>query len=251
MTTVEGPLELPAHTPLSVTLPRDGFPNCTSKGNLLNTIENLAYLCRQYDIRLRYNEMSRKLEISIPGETYLVDNRANNALARVESLSAMNGLPRSSVSPFLHYIGAQNSYHPVRNWIESKPWDGVCRLREFYDTLQVAGDYPADFRDTLVKRWLLNGVRWSRQMTNVSLNFPRVFAHVTEELKRHFSLDGHTAQGYCLLAIRRNDDISNDRLVELQAPANALDGWRPRDHGNPEDAAVEGFRAFSAAAWRW
>jgi hypothetical protein len=84
-----------------------------------------------------------------------------------------------------------------------------------------------------------------------SLNYPRVFAHVTEELKRAFCLDGHTAQGYCLLALRRHDDISNDRLVELQAPVGALDGWSPREHGNPEDAAAAGFRAFSAAAWRF
>jgi hypothetical protein len=88
-------------------------------------------------------------------------------------------------------------------------------------------------------------------MSYASLNFPRVFARVTDELKRAFRLDGQTAQGYCLLAIRRHADINNDRLVELQAPVDALDGWRPRDYGNLEDAAAAGFRAFSAAAWRF
>jgi hypothetical protein len=83
------------------------------------------------------------------------------------------------------------------------------------------------------------------------MNFPRAFARVTEELKRHFSLDGYSAQGYCVLAIRRHDDISNDKLVELLAPVDALDDWRPRDHGNPEDAAVAGFRLFKTAAWRF
>ena len=156
--TVEGAMALPTHAPLHVTLPRDGFPNSTSKGNLLNTIENLAYLCKEYGIVVRYNEMSRRLEITIPGESYLVDNRANNALARVESICALNAMPRSNVGSFLLYLGAQNSYHPVREWVNSKPWDGVSRLREFYDTLPVADGYPADFRDALLRRWMLNAI---------------------------------------------------------------------------------------------
>ena len=83
------------------------------------------------------------------------------------------------------------------------------------------------------------------------MNFPRAFARVTDELKRAFCLDDYTAQGYCVLAIRRHDDISNDALVELQAPVDALDDWTARGYSNPEDAAAAGFRLFRAAAWRF
>jgi hypothetical protein len=88
-------------------------------------------------------------------------------------------------------------------------------------------------------------------MSYASLNFPRVFAYVTDQLERAFHIDGQMAQGYCLLAIRRHADISNDRLVELQAPVDALDGWCPWHHRDQESAAVAGFRTFSAAAWRF
>jgi predicted P-loop ATPase len=156
--TVEGAMTLPAHAPLCVTLPRDGFPNSTSKGNLLNTIENLQYLCAQYGVLIRYNEMSHKDEITIPGREYTRDNRDNCSIAELLSLCALNGMPRSNVMDYVQVIASDNAYSPVREWIHSKPWDGESRLQSFFDTVKVVADYPVDFKETLMRRWLLNAV---------------------------------------------------------------------------------------------
>jgi predicted P-loop ATPase len=45
------------------------------------------------------------------------------------------GLPTGYLVDYVTTIAGENSYHPVADWIESKPWDGISRLQALCDTL--------------------------------------------------------------------------------------------------------------------
>lgn len=145
-----------AFLPLSAGVNPFGFPHLTDKGQPMNTVENLAYLMGEYGITAKYNMVRKQVEIVMPGKHYTADNRANCTLAELSSICARNRMPKSDLQDYVKIIADDNSYNPVRDWIASKPWDGVSRLRALYDTLQTTGD--AAMRDTLVYRWMLSAV---------------------------------------------------------------------------------------------
>lgn len=125
----------------------------TMKDRPTNTIANVRHLCDSYGIRVRYNEMTHAREITIPGVEYLVDNADANSLTKVIDLAAMNSVPVSRIPEYLDEIADGEAYHPVAEWIRSRPWDGVSRMREVYDTLETTG--CPDLRDALVRRWMI------------------------------------------------------------------------------------------------
>jgi hypothetical protein len=145
-----------ANVPLDAAVNPFGFPHLTDKGQPMNTVENLAYLLDEYGIAVRYNQTRKAVEINLPGKTYTVDNRANASLYELNSICVRNRMPQAMLTEYVKLIADRNSYNPVRDWIASKPWDGVTRLRALFDTLEATGDVK--MRDALVYRWLLSAV---------------------------------------------------------------------------------------------
>ncbi|MGN7876649.1 VapE domain-containing protein [Roseateles sp. 22389] len=120
------------------------------------TIPNLEYVLEQYGVTIRYDVISKCMVYEIPGCALNPDNVENIALAEITSLAAANGLNTQNVALFLDAIAGRNSYNPVLDWIESKPWDGHDRLPEFYRTVTVIDEFPLHLRDALIYRWLLS-----------------------------------------------------------------------------------------------
>lgn len=144
----------------------EGFPDTRIKRNkdgeitgvsLLSTVENLAHLCDGYGIVVRYNEMTKSEEILLPGTNFSSDNAANAALAVITSICRRNALPILDLLPYVCLLAEKNKYHPVRDWIASKPWDGMPRLQALFDTLAVKPEYE-EHRDSVLRRWLLSTV---------------------------------------------------------------------------------------------
>lgn len=133
-----------------------GFPHRSDKDMPKNTVENLEYLFEEYGITAKYNETRKNVELVLPGRKYSLDNRANCALAELTSICVRNHMPQSMLSDYVKLIADRNAYNPVREWIDSKPWDGVSRLKALYNTITIKGD-PA-MRDMLLYRWLLSCV---------------------------------------------------------------------------------------------
>jgi putative DNA primase/helicase len=144
-----------ANVPLDAAVNPFGFPHLTDKGQPMNTWENLDYLLTEYGITARYNIVRKQVEVTLPGRSYTADNRANCSLAELSSICSRNRMPKSDLQDYVKIIADRNAYNPVRDWIASKPWDGVSRLPALYTTL-VADDTA--MRDTLVYRWLLSAV---------------------------------------------------------------------------------------------
>ncbi len=130
------------------------FPDIKSTGKPKTTIENLIALINYYNINVRYNLMSKEVEILIPGSTSTVDNAEIKAVAELRSLCQRHDLAASAVDDYIRAIADSNAYNPPREWILSKPWDGVDRLPELVATL---GAVPSPIYATLLKRYLISG----------------------------------------------------------------------------------------------
>lgn len=133
-----------------------GFPHLSDKGQPMNTVENLEYLLAQYEIRVRYNQIRKQVEVTIPSRDYTADNRQNCALAELGSICSRNRMPKADLSDYVKLLADRGSYSPVADWINSRPWDGRSRLAELFGT--VTADMDDQLKNTLIYRWLLSAV---------------------------------------------------------------------------------------------
>ncbi len=141
-----GPVDY--HSPLP--LPgEDGFPR--------NHLENLREIMRRLGVVCRYNVISKAEELLIPGEAFTDDNAANASFAWLESECSMFDFPTTKLQSFLTHIADTNLYNPVAEWVNSAPWDGNSRLKDFYNTLTVAPENEA-VRNILLRRWMLSAI---------------------------------------------------------------------------------------------
>lgn len=137
------------------------WPVLTAKGKPLGCVENVRALLDHCKISVRYNVIKKDLDIVVPGEDYLVDTQRNDKMTRIVSLASVAQLPHARVEEFVQFVGGQQPYNPVVEWIRSKPWDGKSRLDEFYDTITTGheGDpVRVALKQTLMLRWLVQAV---------------------------------------------------------------------------------------------
>ena len=141
-----------AHVGLTESVNRYGFPDQGDKGSLLDTSENFAYMLGEYGITVRYNVISKGVEVTIPGLEFSQDNRFRAQVATIGSLCARNRLPRGTVGEYITLLADANPYNPAAEWIDSKPWDGRDHISALVDTLDAE---DRDLAHTLVRRWMI------------------------------------------------------------------------------------------------
>jgi hypothetical protein len=140
------------------------LPYTNKDGAPTNTIENLAEILRRIGIIVRYNVISKDIEILIPGESYSLDNRANGSLASLMSYCNHFGFSTSNIGDYICLLADQNPYNPVATWITSIPWDGVGRIDQLCATIVTHDEYDsgchhaAILKKAMITRWLLSAV---------------------------------------------------------------------------------------------
>lgn len=139
-------------------IPPDQFPNSPQGWNkiLPATLANIACVLQAYDIKVFYDCIKKKLRIVIPGHTGTSDNADNTAITILISLVTLNGMAIGQVPALVEAIGDRNIFNPVTEWISSKPWDGVDRLPELFETLKEREGFSAQLKRILVYKWLLS-----------------------------------------------------------------------------------------------
>lgn len=135
-----------------------GFAHVNDEGHPLCTLENLTALLRQLEITIRYNVISKNVEVLVPGASGTRDNRDNATLATVLSECEKVRMPTRHVPQFLLSLADQKLFNPVMSWITSRPWDGESRLEAFYATVTEAEDTPAEMKKMLMRKWLIQAV---------------------------------------------------------------------------------------------
>ena len=120
------------------------------------TIDNIEYLLKGYGITARYNLIKKAVSFFVPGLRSTSDNADNVMLAQIKSCCRLNGMSVSGLEETLLAVADRCPINPPAIWIKSRPWDGIDRSEEFFDTLTVSKNCPKWFRDILVRRWMVS-----------------------------------------------------------------------------------------------
>lgn len=131
------------------------WPDTKSNGKPKGTISNLMCLLNHAGITVRYNLMTKEPEINIPGGVFLRDNHRNNALSTIISLANSVELPVTNIQEFITTLSDRNTYHPIKNWIESTPWDGTDRIAALIASIDPVNPAIASL---LIPKWLASGI---------------------------------------------------------------------------------------------
>lgn len=164
-----GPFD-PSRFPVSVQ-----WQDMNGDGKPLPTIENVRALLDTCGIKVFYDVIRKDLDIRMPGAQYLIDTARNDKMTRIISIAGQVRLQTQKIPEFVSYIGGQNPYNPVAEWVLSRPWDGESRLRAFFDTLTavgeadvVSGENTRRFKETLMQRWMISAIAAAFEPKGVS-----------------------------------------------------------------------------------
>ena len=131
------------------------FPTVNKKGRPLQVSENLESVLSAHNITARYNQIRKQCEVLIPGLNCVPDEVSNTSIATVTDYVIKSGMNAFRVPEMLDSIAAQNPYCPVRNYIESKPWDRTMRLHQFVEQIKCSNPTQAML---LWRKWLIQCV---------------------------------------------------------------------------------------------
>ncbi len=106
------------------------------------TDDNLALLLGAYSVRIRYNEMARKIETWVAGQRLEGELSGNTNLALIERLCTINAYPHTRVAGNIWSVAARDTYNPALDWVTSRPWDGKRRITELFQCLTLWTGQP-------------------------------------------------------------------------------------------------------------
>jgi putative DNA primase/helicase len=138
------------------------FPDRDGKGTPKATALNLAELCRRTGIIIRYNVIKKCIEILVPGLQSSIDNEKEVSLSELQDCMRRCNMPTGSTESALARLAENRSYNPVATWIDSKEWDGVSRLQDFFDTVEEQSPTILPdgrvLKDVMMRKWLISAV---------------------------------------------------------------------------------------------
>lgn len=120
-----------------------------------NTVPNVLALATLTGWCMRYNEMTKRVELTRDGTVIPQDDHDNVALTLFGDDAERAGMSRNGLDKLVDAAATQNRYHPVLEWLGRNPWDGITRLRAFWDTLELSNPRKGTFRDILLNLWML------------------------------------------------------------------------------------------------
>lgn len=131
------------------------FIDLKSTGIPKSTIENFEMLLIHYAITIKYNEMSKELEIDIPNQNSHKDIENNAKIAIIRSYANLHNFPVQEIDNYILEVGSRNGYHPVRDWLDAQgAWDGKDRLQDYYNSIVL--DEPNVMKETMMRKWALS-----------------------------------------------------------------------------------------------
>ncbi len=121
----------------------------------LNTLENFAALSRFLGVEYRMNMMTGEEIVHIPGMSVAEGCEANSAVTTMMSQAHLVSLPSSLVPEYMSMLCAQNPFHPAKQWVDSKPWDGVSRIPQWLATIKAKDE---TLKKKMMFRWAISAI---------------------------------------------------------------------------------------------
>lgn len=120
----------------------------------LKVWENLDQLLKVKKINLKYNIVSKEIEVN--GKNRSLDE----LLVKLNTLTQINGLHISTddMFRFVKHIAKNNSFSPIINYLNEckEVWDGKSRVNLLCNT--ITSESNQEFNNLLITKWLVNAV---------------------------------------------------------------------------------------------
>lgn len=136
----------------------DTYPDLTGSAQRprpLDTTNNLKHLLDHYSIKMRWNMMKRIRETIIPEVDLYQEEAENQALTYITNLSVTHEFPIRRVDKHLDQISWDNKYHPIRDWLLSKPLKDSNIFTTWLNTIQTTNN---ELSYMLIKRWMISAI---------------------------------------------------------------------------------------------
>lgn len=121
----------------------------SEKNNPLNKSQNIKVILDHLNIQIRFNEMTNTNEYFCDKET-----KQKEIIGLIYDECVEHRVPIVNLHGHLDTIAKNSRFHPVRDWIDSKPWDGTPRFQDLAATITT--DNPLWF--VLLHKWMLGAV---------------------------------------------------------------------------------------------
>lgn len=123
-----------------------------------DTTDNVAALAAAVGVSIRYNAMTRRAEVSVPGLKSERDDFDNAAITSFGDMAVRAGLRRTGLIELINAVAGRSPFHPVAEWIKADPWDGQSRTAQFHESLTLADEKRTGLRASLLDAFMLQGV---------------------------------------------------------------------------------------------
>jgi len=154
----------------TVTVPTEYDFNRNERGKYLNTKGNVQGVMTLNSITCAYNVIKKRMEIEVPDTKFIQDMQDESALIEIEDRCIQMDIPATKVRDYLKLLAVE--YNPVKDWMESRAWDGQSRLQDFLDSITSA---DKSLKEMLMKKWLISCVAAACEPNGVSLEGILVF----------------------------------------------------------------------------
>ena len=131
------------------------LPDKNGNGRPLGTTSNVKAVFEYEGVKAQYNQMTKEPELITPNVNSVPDESSNSNQTAALDLLTRHGVPYARAPEQINAIAASNPFCPVRQMIESKPWDGISRLVLF--AAQITTPHPDEAR-TYLRKWLIQAV---------------------------------------------------------------------------------------------
>jgi len=118
-------------------------------------LENFRILCNKENINIRYNEMSQEIEIN--GNR--LQNKDDVITKDLATKYRMQGANFSNISNYINAVAYENSYHPVKNWLDSLILiDSSDEFDKLISSIKLIDIEKYEYAKMLIKKWLISCV---------------------------------------------------------------------------------------------
>jgi len=151
-----GENEVKESHPLSAeNFPHSYFSARSEKWVVKNTIQNLEHFLKYHGIVIRLNEMNYRVVVSMGNHIeYSAPNLDHFVV--IKSLLAEAGYERVlNVNDYATQIGLKNMYHPIRDWIDSKPLVTTGNIKRLVTALNTSNP---ELTESLLTTWMISGI---------------------------------------------------------------------------------------------
>jgi len=112
------------------------------------TLENVEHLLNESGITVGFDVIKKRTLARQHGKPCTI--------LEIVSVASRYGMSGHWLLAFIDDIARKNPLNPVKDWIDSMPWDGIDRMPAILATIETAEDYPEPLKIVLVRRWLLS-----------------------------------------------------------------------------------------------